>query len=68
MNHFTKKNTFAGGGGEPARQKIKAGTLRAPNLGNFDIAGSYVTDLSGFFKIISIMFERSCLQILVSHF
>ena len=41
MNHFTKKNTFAGGGGEPARQKIKAGTLRAPNLGNFDIAGSY---------------------------
>ena len=41
MNHFIKKSIFAGGGGEPARQKIKAGTLRAPNLGNFDIAGSY---------------------------
>jgi hypothetical protein len=43
MKHFIKKTTFAGAGGTPPRPKIQAGTLRAPQLGRFDIAASYST-------------------------
>ena len=43
MKHFIKKSTFAGASFSPPRQKILAGTLRAPQLGNFDISASYST-------------------------
>jgi hypothetical protein len=43
MKHFIKKTTFAGAGGTPPRPKIQAGTLRPPQLGNFNIATSYST-------------------------
>jgi len=43
MKHFIKKTTFAGASFSPPRQKILPGTLRAPQLGNFDITASYST-------------------------